>query len=241
MMFSFLQNQEKEKFYINMIKENKEITYPGEVIASGYEYLAGDGCVRENKDIIAIRHGLISIENNLVKVIPLRGVYWPRVGNIVIGQIKDVVFNGWIVDISAPHLGFLPITECGEFVDREDLLSLYDINDVIITKIKQIQPRSITLTLREKGLGKITSGLLVKVDAAKVARIIGRQGSMVNAIKELTRTKIVVGQNGLIWIKGENADMELYAKEAIEMVAQNPLLDGLTDKVKEFLKQKIGK
>jgi exosome complex component RRP4 len=224
-----------------MIKENKEITYPGEVIASGYEYLAGDGCIRENKDIIAIRHGVISIENNLVKVIPLRGVYWPRVGNIVIGQIKDVVFNGWIVDISAPHLGFLPITECGEFVDREDLLSLYDINDVIITKIKQIQPRSITLTLREKGLGKITSGLLVKVDAAKVARIIGRQGSMVNAIKELTRTKIVVGQNGLIWIKGENADMELYAKEAIEMVAQNPLLDGLTDKVKEFLKQKIGK
>jgi len=230
-----------KKEIINMIKKDREITYPGEVIASGYEYLTGEGCLREGKDIIAIRHGLVSIENNLVKVIPLRGVYWPRVGNVVIGQIKDVIFNGWLVDILAAHMGFLPITECGEFIEREDLLSLYDINDVIIAKIKRIQPRSIVLTLKEKGLGKITSGILIKIDAAKVARVIGKQGSMVNAIKELTNTKIVVGQNGLIWIKGPNADMELYAKEAIELVAQNPLYDGLTDKIKEFLKQKISK
>jgi len=225
----------------NMIKEEKEITYPGEVIASGYEYLAGEGCIKENENIVAIRHGLVRVENNLVKVIPLRGVYWPRVGNIVIGQIKDVVFNGWIVDILAPHMGFLPITECKEFVEKEDLLSVYDINDVIITKIKQLQPRSISLTVKEKGLGKITSGMLIKIDAAKVARVIGKQGTMVNAIKELTNTKIVVGQNGLIWIKGSNADMELYAKEAIELVAKNPLLDGLTDKIKEFLREKISK
>jgi len=62
---------------------------------------------------------------------------------------------------------------------------------------------------------------------------------MVNAIKEATNTKIVVGQNGIILIKGETAEFELLAKEAVEMVAENPLLDGLTEKVKEFLEKKL--
>lgn len=225
------------------IKEKKEkiIVVPGEIIVKGYEYLAGEGCIREEENIVAIRYGLVNIENNLVKVIPLSGVYIPRVGNIVIGQIKDIVFNGWIVDIFAPHLGFLAINECSEFINKEELSSYYDVNDIIITKIKAVQPRSITLTLKDKGLGKITGGLLVKVGPAKVPRIIGRGGSMVNTIKETTNAKIVVGQNGLIWIKSDNIESQLAAKEAIELVAENPLLDGLTEKIKKFLEEKMKK
>jgi len=229
----------KESKELSKEKKERRIVVPGEVIVSGYDYLAGEGCIREDKDIVAIKYGIASVENNLVKVIPLGGVYLPRVGNIVIGQVKDIVFNGWIVDIFAPHLAFLGISECNTFISKEDLSTYYDVNDIIIAKVKAVQPRSVVLTMKEKGLGKITSGLLVRVGATRVARIIGKGGSMVNTIKEVTKTKIIVGQNGLIWIKGENAESELAAKEAIQLVAENPLLDGLTEKVKEYLEKKM--
>ncbi|MEM4647982.1 MAG: exosome complex RNA-binding protein Rrp4 [Candidatus Pacearchaeota archaeon] len=222
-------------------KTERRIVVPGEIVVSGYEYLPSEGCIREEENIIAIRYGLVNIENNLVKIIPLTGVYIPRVGNIVIGQIKDIVFNGWIVDIFAPHLAFLGINECNTFIDKEDLSAYYDVNDIIIAKIKAIQPRAITLTLKERGLGKISEGLLIKVGPAKVPRIIGKAGSMINTIKEATNAKIIVGQNGLIWIKADNIEKELAAKEAIELVAENPLLDGLTEKIKKFLEEKLKK
>ncbi len=220
-------------------KEGRRIVVPGEVIVSGFDWLASEGSMREDKDIIAIKYGIVNIENNLVKVVPIGGVYMPRVGNIVIGQVIDILFNGWLIDIFAPHQGFLPITEISNAVEKEDVSHYYDVNDLLVLKVKNVQLRSVTLTMKDKGLGKINSGLIVRVGPTKVARIIGKQGSMVNTIKEATNTKIIVGQNGLIWIKGENAENELLAKEAIEMVAQNPLLDGLTDKVKEFLEKKI--
>ena len=76
------------------------------------------------------------------------------------------------------------------------------------------------------------------MNSNKVPRVIGKQGSMVNLIKEYTGCNIVVGQNGLIWIRGESIESELLAKEAIKMITDKCLVEGLTDKVKEFLETK---
>lgn len=225
-------------------KEQKEkqklIVVPGETIVSGLDYLAGEGCIREGKDIVAIKYGLATIEGNLVKVIPFGGVYIPRIDNVVIGQVVDITFNGWIIDINSPYQSFLPLVDVTT-KPTQDISEYYDIGDIVVLKVRSVQPRSVTLTTRERGLGKVSSGLIVKVNPVRVARIIGRKGSMVETIKQATNTKIVVGQNGLIWIKGENAESELLAKEAIELVAENPLLDGLTEKVKEYIEKKIKK
>ncbi|MEM2932914.1 MAG: exosome complex RNA-binding protein Rrp4 [Candidatus Pacearchaeota archaeon] len=217
-------------------KEERKLVVPGEIVAKGYEYLTGEGCIREEENIVAIKFGILSCENKLVKVIPISGVYMPRIGNVVIGQVIDVLFNGWLVDIYAPYQAFLPASDVTS--NLENLTNFYDVGDIIIAKIKTAQRRSVTLTMKGAGLMKINFGLIIKVGPSKVARIIGKQGSMVNVIKEATKTKIVVGQNGLIWVKGEDAESELLAKEAIEMVAKNPLLDGLTEKVKSFLEKK---
>ena len=61
---------------------------------------------------------------------------------------------------------------------------------------------------------------------------------MINTIKKGTDCNIVVGQNGIVWIKGKNVDDELLAKEAIELVARKSFIEGLTEKVKEFLEEK---
>ena len=59
---------------------------------------------------------------------------------------------------------------------------------------------------------------------------------MVEMIKELTGTQIVVGQNGIVWVKGEN---ESIAAEAILLIEQRSHIQGLTDQIKEILEKKL--
>ena len=61
---------------------------------------------------------------------------------------------------------------------------------------------------------------------------------MVKLIKEKTNCKIVVGQNGLVWISGDNIEGELKAKEAIEFVVGKSFIDGLTEKVEGWFEKK---
>jgi exosome complex component RRP4 len=58
---------------------------------------------------------------------------------------------------------------------------------------------------------------------------------MIRQIKESTNSEVIVGQNGLIWIKGAKIENELKAKEAIMFVVKKSYVEGLTEKVKEFL------
>ena len=89
--------------------------------------------------------------------------------------------------------------------------------------------------MRSRKCRKLRGGSLIKVTPAKVPRIIGKSGSMVEMIKEKTNTQIVVGQNGLVWIKGDN---EHVAAETILMIDQKSHVKGLTDQIKEFLESK---
>ncbi|MEM4153158.1 MAG: exosome complex RNA-binding protein Rrp4 [Candidatus Pacearchaeota archaeon] len=220
--------------------EHKEriIVAPGEVVAKGMEFLPGEGTRREGNDIVAIKFGLLEKQDKLMKVIPLSGAYIPRVGNVVIGEIIDVTFNGWIVDIASPHLGFLPITEVPMYVNK-DLTEYYDFHDNIVAKIKAVKSRGIDLTMKDKGkYKKLEGGMIIQINPTRVPRIIGRAGSMVNVIKEETGCSIIVGQNGIIWIKGKTVDDELLAKEAIDYIVEKPFIEGLTEKIKEFLQKK---
>jgi exosome complex component RRP4 len=92
--------------------------------------------------------------------------------------------------------------------------------------------------MKDRGLHKLTGGLIMRVNASRVPRIIGRAGSMVKTIKDETGCNIIIGQNGLVWIKGMNVDDELLAKEAIDFIAKKPFIEGLTDKIKEFLTER---
>ena len=79
---------------------------------------------------------------------------------------------------------------------------------------------------------------MIKVTPAKVPRIIGKAGSMVEMIKEMTGTQIVVGQNGLVWVKGDNEEI---ATEAILTIEEKSHVHGLTDQIKTMLEEKLGK
>ena len=128
--------------------------------------------------------------------------------------------------------------EVPRFVNKDALEEVMDIGDMAVVKIWNINKRGIDLSLKSRGLGKIDEGIIMKVNPKKVPRVIGKEGSMIKIIKDETGCNITVGQNGYVWIKGENVDKELLAKEAILFVSEKSFIQGLTDELKKWFDDK---
>lgn len=219
-------------------EHKRNIVVPGETIVEGDNYLPGEGTEKQGKKIVAMRYGLADESNKLVKVIPLSGVYHPRRGNIVIGKVNMLTFNGWVIDIGTAENAFLPLTETPRFVAKDRLDEVMKIGDIAVVQIMGINGRGIDLTIKSRGLGRIDEGLIFKINPNKVPRVIGKEGSMIKIIKDFTKCNITVGQNGFIWIKGDKIEDELFAKEAIEFVSEKSFLEGLTEKVEKWFEEK---
>jgi len=223
-----------------LIMNERDIVVPGEKIASGMDYLPGNGTFREGEDIYSSQLGLVGVNGRFVKVIPLTGKYIPREGDIVVGKVVDVGFGMWNVDIGSAYSAILNMRETSEFIDRgADLSHYYDFNDVIIAQVtKVVRYKDVNLTMKGQGLRKVKGGKIIDVTPSKVPRIIGKQGSMIKMIKEGTGCNIVVGQNGKVWIKGERIEDEVKATEVILKIEQESHTQGLTDTIKNILEGK---
>jgi len=223
-----------------MNKINRKVVIPGEVIVEGENYLPGEGTEKKGREIISVRYGLAEEINRLIKVIALSGVYQPRKGNVIIGEVENITFNGWMIDMDSPIGAFLPLMEVPRYVDKSGLSEVFDIGDMIVAKIIGINARGIDLTIKSRGLGKIDEGLILKINSNKVPRVIGKEGSMINLIKKEAGCSITVGQNGLIWINGDKIEDELFVKKAILFVTENSFASGLTEEVKKWLEREKG-
>jgi len=212
----------------------RKIVIPGEMIVKGEDYLPGEGTEKRGDEVVALRYGLAEEVKKLVKVIPLSGVYQPRRGNIIIGKVERITFNGWLIDIGAHDYAFLSLTEVPRYVNKDGLEELMDLGNMVVAKIWNMNKRGIDLSIKSRGLGKIDEGMIIEVNPNKVPRVIGKEGSMINLIKDETKCNITVGQNGLIWISGDKVENELYAKKAILFVTEKSFMDGLTEELKKW-------
>ncbi len=213
---------------------DRKIVIPGEIIESGSDFLPGEGTEKQGENIVALRYGLAEEQNRLVKIIPLSGVYQPRRGNVVIGKVELITFNGWVINIGTAENAFLSLMEVPRYVNKDGLEEVMDIGDMAVVKIVGMNKRGIDVTIKSRGLGRIEDGIIIKINPNKVPRIIGKEGSMINLIKDETKCNITVGQNGLISIKGDKIEDELYSKEAILFVAEKSFTSGLTEEVKKW-------
>lgn len=216
-------------------KQNKEFVVPGDEIVKSIDYLPGKNCYRDGESIIAKRLGLVSITGRVVSVIPLNTVYIPKSGDMVIGKIVDIQPNGWILDINSVGNAFLPLSGVREYIDpvRTKLSKIYNIGELLYAKIYMINDLdSIYLSMQDMKCRKLRNGRLVKINPAKIPRLIGRQGSMIKMIKERSKCRIFIGQNGLIWLQGEKEEVVIGA---IELIEKEPYTDGLTDRVSKLL------
>ncbi len=221
-----------EESYDN--KKERKLVVPGEVIIEGEDYLPGDFTRKEGNQVISNRYGLVETNGRVVKIIPISGVFEPRRGNNVIGRVEDTTFSGWMMDIGGPYSAFLPLMECPRFINRNNIDEFAGIGDIMAVKIAGVKKGGIDLTLKFRGLGVLEDGRLIKINPHKVPRVIGKEGSMINLIKDSTKTEINVGQNGYIWIKGDLAG-ETKAEETINLIVKESTSSGLTEKIEKFL------
>jgi exosome complex component RRP4 len=220
--------------------EKKQLVTPGEMLAEG-EYLPGENTYMEQNKIYSSRIGLVDTDNKKVNVVALRAFYVPKMGDIIIGTIVEVGFNGWTVDIKAPYTAILRASDVlsRPFKPQNDeLAAVLNAGDLIVAKIASYdRAHDPQLTVGEPGLGKITRGQILQVTPTKIPRVIGRKGSMISMIKQETNCQIILGLNGVILVTGKTTEEEELAITAIKKIEEESHTSGLTDRITQLLKE----
>jgi len=226
-----------------LVKE-KEIVVPGEALAEGMDNLPGVGTYREGENILAARMGLTYIDGRTIKLIPLAGRYTPKRDDTIICKVIDINFSGWRVDTNSAYSAMLSMRDAtSAFIQKgADLTQYYNLGDYIVAQIVNVTSQKlIDVTMKGPGLHKLTGGRIIGVSAYKVPRVIGKQGSMVSMIKQATGCRITVGQNGLVWVQGDDPDKELLVERTIRKIEAESHLAGLTERIQKFLEKETGK
>jgi len=215
-----------------------QFVIPGDVIITG-SYTPEQNVILDGDKIMSTAIGFYEIEDNRVNVIPLTGLYTPKIDDLIIGKVMSHSALSWDVDINSYYTGMLPASDIfgRDYLPSKDDLSLkLCVGDIISTRIINAGgSRGPLLSISGQNLGKIDSGELVKISPTKIPRLIGKHGSMIQTIESSTNATITIGQNGLIVVSSNETNGLLKALAAIRMVEEQAHLADLTDKVKKML------
>jgi len=213
----------------------------GKIVLPGEEIEKNNYTYKFNDKTISKKVLLVSQDEKRTKIVPLSEVYYPSVGDKIIGIVREVEASGWFVDINSVNYAFLPLAEAvKEFIDvyRTDLSKILDVDTVVHAKvINVVKNKIVQISIKDEKPNKLIGGGIIKVNPAKVARIIGKNMSMVKLISEKTNSKIIVGKNGYVWINAKDADSIIKAINAIKFVERNSHLKGLTELVSSYLEK----
>jgi exosome complex component RRP4 len=225
-----------------IVVKEKDIVVPGELLAKGMDNFPGFGTYREGEEIYSSRLGVLYLDGRTIKVIALSGVYMPKSGDTIICKVIDIAFSGWRVETNSAYSAMLSLKDAtSDYIAKgADLTQYYNLDDYLVCKVTNVTSQKLVdVSMRDPGLKKLVGGRLFHVNTNKVPRIIGKKGSMVSMIKQSTGCRVVVGQNGIVWISGDTNN-EFIAMDAIRKIEQESHISGLTNRIKEFLEEKTG-
>jgi exosome complex component RRP4 len=219
--------------------ETKKIVYPGDKIETG-ELKPRNGMYESNSEFFSEYFGVIQESEKFVDVAPFNSPYLPRVNDKIIGKIMDIGPTMWTVDINSPYYSLLHMNDTPWHVSSGDLERYLKVGDYVYARISvSNEIKESWISLRDNGMRKLETGRIISVKPPKVPRVIGKGGNMINIIKTYTDTKIIVGQNGFIWVDGE-IDNVKKAIDSIRIVEKEAHTIGLTDRMEEYLKKMKG-
>ena len=219
----------------------RKYVIPGDVITTG-PFRPEQNVILDGDKIISTTIGISEIYDDAVKVITLTGKYIPKIDDLVIGKIKSHTSLSWELDINSCYVGFLPAQDVfgRDFsAHADELSSKLKTGDLVAARIANFdRTRDPLVTISDRDLGKIDSGVLIKISPSKVPRLIGKKGSMIQMIEMATNAAVTIGQNGWVVVSCESPEGLLKAKKAIEMVNEKAHVANLTDQIKEMLQIK---
>jgi exosome complex component RRP4 len=117
-----------------------------------------------------------------------------------------------------------------------------DMGDVIAAEVIAFDRGSGPfLGMKGRGLRVLQGGMVLEVSPAKIPRIIGRRGSMINMIKDHLNIQTMVGQNGRIWIRAPSTAVLRLAIKAFKTIEAQAHTSKLTDRISEMLAEEMAK
>ena len=219
-------------------ESKKRHVLPGDFITTAPLRLQGN-VVLEGKRVIATSIGLSDVSADSVRVIPLTGVYLPKIDDLVIGTIQYIFGNSWFADINSCYQGMLlgqDVFGRGSYPTTSEMKERLDNGDIIYAKIANSdRQREPLISIADQSLGKIDSGELVKISPTKIPRLIGKHGSMIQTIEGSTNATITVGQNGLIILKCDNSAGLKKAIASVKMIGMIQYEVNIEDKIQNIL------
>ncbi len=216
--------------------EKRTIVIPSQLLGNVEKDKAGSGTFIENGKIYSEVLGVLNRNKEYINVIPLKGRYNPTQNDFVIGVVMEAMQSSWLVDINAAYPALLHVNEVPWDVDFGETEKYLNHGDVVMAKVLSVdQEKKLNITLKDRNLYKVKGGNIIDVEPSKVPRIIGKKGSMISLLKKYTNCRIFVGQNGRIWIDGEDEGVKKVIN-TIEMIQKESLSYGLTNKIENLLK-----
>lgn len=206
-----------------------EIVVPGDVL--GKDVRRGDFTYYDGADLKAGVYGVRNKKDKYISVIPLSGKYVPKEGDMVIGVIKNVMRTGWLIDMGSGYTAYLNKERRRDDDETFDLRRLYKEGDIVSVKVSRVDEVKSSYA---DGPRKLTGGRIVLVNPKKIPRVIGSKKSMLSLMRDKSGCRVLVGQNGIIWIDGPEANMQLVV-DAILKIESESHTRGLTDRISEYL------
>ena len=220
-----------------MSQDKREIVIPSQLLGDIKSNKAGRGTFIENGKIYSETLGILNKSSDFINVVPLKGRYNAVEGDFVIGIVLEAMASSWLVNINAPYPALLHVNEVPWDVEFGETEKYLNYGDSIMAKILQVDAeKKLHITLKDRNLYKIRGGYITYIEPSKVPRLIGKKGSMISLLKKYTRCRIFVGQNGRIWIDGDNDNISKVLR-AIRKIEEESLTYGLTNKIEELLKK----
>ena len=218
----------------------REVVIPGDLL-DGHGLKPGSGTFAEGGRIYAALLGIRSESEGYVDVIPLSGVYIPRPRDVIVGKVIDAGASHWLVDINAPYPAPLHATETPWRVEFGDTERYLRVGDAILAEVLTVdETKRIQLGMTERDFGRLKGGQILEISHAKVPRLIGKQGSMIAMIRDMTRARMFVGQNGRVWVDGDPEAVR-HVAHIVHLIEEKSLMAGLTDLVREYLEAAYGR
>lgn len=235
-----MSEEAKPKIYV----QQKDVVLPGDLIAEGtfesnsvYIYNLG------NKYYSSLI-GIVEVKENKVMFYPKETVYIPKVNDIVIGLITDVGPTYWEVDINGPYEGQLPVAETPLKQVQANISTMrkfLSVGDFAVLKVLLYDRlRDPLLTMKGKGLGKISSGKVIDLPLHVVAGLLRRK-SIVETIVRETNTEILLANNARVWIRGSDEIMEDLAILALKKIERRDPYEVNINDVIEYIKSEKSK
>jgi exosome complex component RRP4 len=191
-------------------------------------YLPGDlikDNVKANKAAIRSENGKTyacvvgTVKDGFFK--PFELAYIPSVNDKIIGIVYEKKAKIAFVDTGTAFNGIVQLTneiniEQGSIIMAK-VMKIEDDNNLLLTDVKTLNKEN---------------AMLIFIHPSKIARIIGKEGSMLSLIKEKTQCQILIGLNGYIVIYGKNVKNVI---KAINFIVERAHLENLTNQVASLL------